>query len=125
MMWHPYTIMCGAFASAYTLYRISTYRETRIWVKEKYFFTGGRAMPHYGFSTSDGTLYRVPYSMISCQWNPREMWSGVQPGGVYGIRYWGIDCPEWGLYRCVDRIQVIQDATEHDVERDQKRMVEL
>lgn len=106
----------------YASYRLGTYREVRIWVKEKYTCPAS-ALPTYALIASDGTAYRLPYS--AWEWNPQKSWLHVKPGAVYGIRYWGMDVPELGLHRWVDRIYVIDDATESDVTRVEPHTVEL
>lgn len=96
---------------AYGAYRVLTYRVHSVWVVEKHMGGDRRSLlPQYRLVDAQQRLYRVPYSLLSGQWDPRGVWAPVQVGRRYTLGYWGWDAPLLGLYRCVDRVTPDGDA---------------
>lgn len=93
------------------LYRYSTRSEGTLHIKDKYMYTrvsgtnrNVYASQQFTVVDQNDTLYTIPYSLLSFQFDAEDKWSKLVIGKTYQVKYWGIRQPMLGLYPRIDEI---------------------
>ena len=108
-------IIIGTIACSNIIYKSITLREEIVYFKNKFKILDCNQhnlyvcllSPKHGIKTIDNQNYTLANSIL-VKHNNEALFKQIEPNKYYKIRYWGIDKPEYGLYKKIYKIDDVK-----------------